>query len=156
MKKYIAFALVFILTLSCEQDVKFNNPAFQGLKDNLFWRGIATNATLGAGGSVIINAYSRNEVVTLKINSTALKTYVLGTSSTVTATYVIKEGTISTTFATGNGIGDGEIVVTEFDTARKTISGTFRFNAEITEDNPLFGSTLNFQQGVFYKVPIIP
>ena len=61
-------------------------------------------------------------------------------------------GTI--TFATGNGIGDGQIEITEYDVVNNTVSGTFKFNAENIYNNPLAGAVLNFQQGVFYKVPI--
>jgi hypothetical protein len=60
----------------------------------------------------------------------------------------------TTTFSTGNGFGDGQIEITEYDAVNKTVTGTFRFNADNLDNNPLFGPALNFQQGVFYNVPI--
>jgi hypothetical protein len=48
------------------------------------------------------------------------------------------------------------IVLTEYDPINRTVSGVFKFNAENSSNNPLEGTNLNFQQGVFYKVPICP
>jgi hypothetical protein len=50
------------------------------------------------------------------------------------------------------GEGNGQIVLTEYDPINRTVSGVF--NAENSSNNPLEGTNLNFQQGVFYKVPI--
>lgn len=50
---------------------------------------------------------------------------------------------------------NGQIKVTEYDPVNKTISGTFRFNAKNIEDNPLGGESVNFQDGVFYKIKLI-
>ena len=92
--------------------------------------------------------------MTLKTNSTLLKTYILGESNSITATYALTNADGTITFSTGNGFGDGQIEITEYDAVNKTVTGTFRFNADNLDNNPLFGPTLNFQQGVFYKVPI--
>ena len=51
-------------------------------------------------------------------------------------------------------VTDG-IEITEFDSNKGTVSGTFRFNAINDENNPLGGEILNFNQGVFYKIPVI-
>ncbi len=156
MKKYLPFLIVLFSLVSCEEDVRFNTPSFQGLKDNVFWRAIQTRATLASNGSVVIEAYSGYELITLKITSTTLQTYFLGTSSSNTATYVLKDANGEVTFITDFGIGNGQVQVTEYDDVNHTISGTFKFNAENVDDNPLYGSELNFQQGVFYKVPVSP
>jgi hypothetical protein len=154
MKKRILFMIVLFSLVSCTQDISFNNPSFQGLKDNVFWRAIESKASIGANGSLTIEAYSGNEVITLKTTSTTAQTYFLGTSTSKTAKYVLtdKDGTI--TFTTGLGVGEGQIVITEYDAVSNTVSGTFKFNAENIDNNPLAGSVLNFQQGVFYKVTI--
>jgi hypothetical protein len=57
---YVLFSLI-----SCTEDVSFNNPSFQGLKDNVFEETIDAES-LGGGGS-FIEAYSGNEVITLKV-----------------------------------------------------------------------------------------
>lgn len=155
MKKYFLYSIILLCFISCEEDVKFDNPSFQGVKDNVFWRAVSSSAAASNSG-VVINAYTRNEVVTLKTNGTTAKIYELGVSNAISASYVLSNAAGTIDYATGAGVGDGQIVITEYDATNKTISGTFRFNAENTLDNPLGDPILNFQQGVFYKVPIAP
>jgi len=154
MKKTVLFMIVLFSFISCTEDVRFNNPSFQGVKDNVFWRAIESKATLSPTGSLIIEAYSGNEVITLKTTSTVKQTYPLGTSNSKTATYVLKDIDGTITFSTGIGIGDGQIIITEYDPVANTVSGSFKFNAKNIYNNPLVGDILNFQQGIFYKVPI--
>ena len=66
MKKYFLIALVFFGLLSCEDDVRFNNPSFQGLKDNVFWRGVRSKATIASDGSLLIESLIVNETISLK------------------------------------------------------------------------------------------
>jgi hypothetical protein len=155
MKKCLFLLVVLLSASSCEEDVRFNNPSFQGLKDNVFWRALQSQATIEANGSLVIQAYTSNEIITLKTTSTTLQTYPIGTSDSKTATYVLTAPSGVLTFSSGLGIGNGQIVITEYDNVNNTISGTFKFNLENVFNNPLAGATLNFQQGVFYKVPII-
>ena len=154
MKKQILYISLLFAFVSCQEEVKFNNPSFQGLKDDIFWRAVASKATLSSNGALTIEAYTRNEKVTLKTNSKIPQTYILGTISSITAYYTLTEDNGTITFSAGNGFGDGQIEITEYDAVKKTVTGTFRFNAENFDNNPLFGPTLNFQQGVFYKVPV--
>jgi hypothetical protein len=154
MKKCFFLSIFLFALISCEEDVRFNNPSFQGVKDNVFWRAVASTASLGPNGSLVIEAYTGNEVITLKITSTLLGTYTLGNSTEEIAAYVVKEANSTVTFTTGLGKGNGQIVLTEYDPINRTVSGVFKFNAENSSNNPLEGTNLNFQQGVFYKVPI--
>jgi len=154
MKKLFLFIVLLFAFISCQDDVKFNNPSFQGTKDNVFWRAIDSKATLASNGSLVIEAYTANEKVTLKTTSTNEKTYFLGIDNLNAASYILTDASGSTTFSTGFGVGDGQIVITEYDPVAKTISGTFKFNAENTGNNPLAGPVLNFQYGVFHKVPL--
>jgi len=156
MKKNFLLLIVLFSLFSCEENVKFNNPSFQGMKDNVFWRAVQSVATVNSGGALVIEAYTATEVVTLKTNSASVGTYYIGTTATNNATYVYKDPSTkeSITFSSGFGKGDGQIVITEYDQVGKTISGTFKFNIVNTFDNPLAGPTLNFQYGVFYKVPV--
>ncbi len=155
MKKYLLFVFVIFSLVSCQEDVSFNNPSLQGVKDNVFWRAVQSKAAVASDGSVLIEAYTRNETLSLKVTSTSAQTYFLGTSNANKVTYVQSDATGSLiTFSTGFGIGDGEIVITNYDAVNKTITGTFKFNAENTYNNPLAGAVVNFQQGVFYKVPV--
>jgi hypothetical protein len=156
MKKHFLFLIVVFSLFSCQEDVRFNNPSFQGMKDNVFWRAVQSVATVNSGGPVVIEAYTATEVVTLKTNSASVGTYYIGTTPTNTATYVYKDPSTkeSITFSSGFNVGNGQIVITEYDVVGKTISGTFKFDIVNTFDNPLAGPTLNFQYGVFYKVPV--
>ena len=70
MKKQLLILFLFISFISCTDEVKFNNPAFEGQKDNVFWRAVDVKASIGTGGSLTIEAYTRNEVLTLKTTST--------------------------------------------------------------------------------------
>ena len=46
MKKYFLFVIVLFTFMSCQEDVRFNNPAFQGVKDNVFWRAIQIKSNI--------------------------------------------------------------------------------------------------------------
>ena len=135
MKKHYLFLIVLFSLFSCQEDVKFNNPSFQGMKDNAFWRAVQSTATVNPGGFLEIEAYTATEKLTLKTNSTVLNTYFIGTTPFNTATYVFTDSSTkdSVTFSSGFGVGDGQIVITEYDAIAKTISGTFKFNLENAE-----------------------
>jgi hypothetical protein len=154
MKKQFLYIILFFAFISCQEEVKFNNPSFQGQKDNVFWRAVDIKAILATNGSLSIIAYTRDEKLTLKTNSINPLTYYLGTNVLNTATYVLTDASGEITFSTGIGIGDGEIVIEEYDAVNKTVTGTFKFNAENINNNPLAGPILNFQYGKFYKVPL--
>ncbi|MCW2118147.1 DUF6252 family protein [Flavobacterium sp. 7A] len=156
MKKYFLFLLTTLSIFSCEENVKFNNPSFQGLKDNVFWRAITTTATINSSNELIITAYTSKEQIVLKTPSDDINTYTLGEDNISTATYTLTEDTTVTTYSTGTNTGNGQIEITEYDIANKIITGTFKFNAINTITNPESQSNLNFQQGVFYKIPVTP
>ncbi|HSN49265.1 MAG TPA: DUF6252 family protein, partial [Flavobacterium sp.] len=61
MKKQFLYLLFLVAFISCQDDVKFNNPTFEGQKDNVFWRAVDAKAILAANGSLTIEAYTRNE-----------------------------------------------------------------------------------------------
>jgi hypothetical protein len=154
MKKLFCHFLVIFSFISCQEEIKFNNPSFQGVKDNVFWRAVSYNATRSNSGVLTIEAYTRNEIVTLKTSATTVGVYQLGSSTSNTASYKITNKTASTLFSTGSDFGDGEIAITNYDAVNKTVTGTFKFNVENIDNDPLFGPSINFQNGNFYKIPI--
>ena len=154
MKKYFLLLVVLFGLSSCEEDIKFNNPSFQGLKDNVFWRAVQTKATVQASGVLNIDAYTGNEVVHFVTGNALPNTYILGTGVVNKVSYVKTDLTGVLTYETGLDMGDGQIIVTEYDQVNKTISGNFKFNAKNTDGNSLDDATLNFQQGIFYKIPV--
>jgi hypothetical protein len=154
MRKLFLILIVLFGFVSCQEDVRFNNPSLQGLKDNLFWKAVDAKATLASNGSLLIQAYTRDEIVSLKTTSAKVQTYSLGKTTSKMASYTqtVSDGKVA--YVTGFNTGGGQIVITEYDAVNKTVSGTFKFNAENTDDNSSANPIVNFQQGVFYKVPV--
>jgi hypothetical protein len=66
---------------SCQEDVKFNDPGLQGLKDDIFWTAGDTRAYLDANGRLSIEAKTQFETLTLNTSGTNEGTYVLGTTN---------------------------------------------------------------------------
>lgn len=154
MKKIISLIVLLVIVSSCTEDVKFNNPAFQSLKDNNFWRATTYKAYSDATGGIIIEGALGYEKVTLKVPSSNVQTFVLGVDNVSTASYSNSFPDQSVSFSTGANRGSGQIVITEFNTVNKTISGTFRFNALNDAEKSNQESKISFSEGVFYKIPI--
>ncbi len=155
MKKILYLFFITLLFGSCEEDVVYNNPSVQGKLDNVFWRAIDSKAVLGTDGSLTLTAMARRQKMTLRVPSTNLGIYQLGNSNIRYASFLFTYETDELFYHTGNNMGgDGQIEITEFDAENGTVSGNFRFNALNIENNPLGGEILNFNRGVFYKVPI--
>jgi outer membrane biogenesis lipoprotein LolB len=156
MKKYLFLLIASFLLLSCTEDVKFNNPAFQSLKDNVFWRAQNYKAHIETNGDLIIEGSLGFEKVTFKMPSTSPKTYILGVDNSTTATYTNLQPEQLAEFTTGENRGNGQIVVTEYNVENQTISGTFKFNAKNLDEADLEKTEMNFTEGVFYKIPVYP
>ena len=155
MRKAVFFVLATLALSSCSEDVTMNNPGFQGLKDDVLWRGSGAKATLTEGGGVTIEGARKFETLTIDLPSSNVGTYILGQNDSASATFVIKNGAEEYVYTTGTGNPEGgEVKITEYDTNAKTITGSFRFNSLIVDDNPLVTPVLNFQQGIIYKVPV--
>ncbi|HLA54736.1 MAG TPA: DUF6252 family protein [Flavobacterium sp.] len=156
MKKIASLLLILIALGSCTQDITKNSPSFQGLKDDVFWRAKDSYATVDTNGYITITGVTQYETVTLKTGNANPGTYIMGVNTIGMASYVLSIGGEDLIYETGAGFGDGQIEITEYDTAKHTVSGTFRFNAVNVDDNPSGGEILNFHEGNFYKVPVVP
>lgn len=165
MKKFLFLFTIVASMVSCGEDIKVNNYAvFQGDKDNGFWQGGNVKAVLEIGNKLSVQASTLNEIVALKIpapstpidpkNPSTYVTYPLGTSITRKAVYSLTDNSNIYTFETAIGVGDGEVVISEYDGS--TISGTFRFKAVNTDPESLAQKEVYFQNGIFYRVPINP
>ncbi len=164
MKKILLFLGIITAIISCETDVKFNNPTFEGQKNNLKWRADITQVSIDTT-NLTINAFHGLETITLivptpktPISKANPVTYKFGTSDAISnkikARYIYNEDNVVLTYTTGQDLGNGEFVITEYDFANQTISGSFRFNAIYQGDNTVIPKNLNFQQGFIYKIPI--
>ncbi|MCF6141814.1 DUF6252 family protein [Flavobacterium sp. K77] len=154
MKKISVLLFLLLVLSSCEEDIRFNNPSMQALKDNVFWRALNTTASVQADGSLLIEGQTRDEVFQLQTAETAIKRYVLGDGNASNVTYKIIAPEGQFEYETGTNAASGQIVITEYDTAAKTVSGTFRCSVESASGSPLVGNTVVFREGVFYKIPI--
>ncbi len=155
MKKYFYFLSLLLLVASCTEDVRFNNPAFQTLKDNTFWRARAYNSGIQTNGVFVVEGSLGYEQISFQLPEPAVKTYILGDNDVTKATYKNTYKGQEEEFSTGTDKGNGEIVVTEYNTTDNTISGTFKFTA-INADADAEKQTLHFTEGVFYKIPVTP
>lgn len=101
MKRFLSLFIIAILFSSCQEDLKSNNPGFQGLKDDVFWRSNDTKAYLDATGKLSIEALTQYEQITLYTSSANVGTYILGTSNTNnSASYTSNFGAIDLQYAT--------------------------------------------------------
>lgn len=88
MKKFYFLFIFAAVFSSCQEDVKFNNPGFQGLMDDVFWRANDARAYVDPSGKLRIEAFTSYETITLNTSSANVGTYVLGTTnSNNSATY---------------------------------------------------------------------
>lgn len=154
MKKYIYFLSFLFLFISCTEDVKFNNPAFQTLKDNAFWRANGYKSGTETNGIFTVEGSLGYEKISLQIPGPTEKTYVLGVDDEAKATYKNTFSGQEMEFTTGEGRGSGQIIVTEYNTVDKTISGTFKFTA-VNTDAANEKKEIHFTEGVFYKIPVV-
>ncbi len=81
MKRFLSLILIAAAMTSCQEDVKFNDPGLQGLKDDIFWTAGDTRAYLDANGRLSIEAKTQFETLTLNTSGTNEGTYVLGTTN---------------------------------------------------------------------------
>lgn len=159
MKKIIASILLIVVAAampSCTEEITRNSPALEGMKDDVRWRARASEATIAENGTLTIVGLTQFETLTLTVPSAAPGTYTFGDSDIYTAAYRYERDGQVLFYTTGTEMGDGQLIVEEYDTSKRTISGTFRFNAINANNNPLGGEIVNYQYGRFYKVPVIP
>ena len=156
MKKIFCFLSLLFIVTSCTEDIKFNNPAFQTLKDNVFWRANDYQAYSETSGNIVIEGSLGYEKVTLHIPSGTVQAYIVGIDNTTKASYSNTFPQQLAEFTTGENRGSGQIVVTEYNTETNTISGTFKLTALNEDETNTENPKVTFTEGVFYKVPVSP
>ncbi|HLN96235.1 MAG TPA: DUF6252 family protein [Flavobacterium sp.] len=174
MKKVFALLLMITALVSCESDVKFNDPGFQGRKDNFVWQAdVASAYTLD--GYTYVNAYRGLESVILRFPTPPVEitqfnpiTYTYRDTDgddgndeldDVSASYQFTEQGSAITYYTGQNSlledpGNVEVTINKCLFTQGIISGEFKFNAKYEGESDLVPSNVNFQQGVFYNVPL--
>lgn len=142
--KRILLSLAFVTALftSCD-DVQDNTPAFQGSLNEGFYKANDVIGSETSDGFIVLQGLTTEEIMTLKFRNQNGGTLNFGTGQNV-ATYV---DPIGVTYST-NPVGSGSVTITENDTGRKRISGTFNFMAIIPGVD-----TLVVQNGNFFEAP---
>ena len=168
MKRILSLLVLLVAFASCEEDVKFNNPAVQALKGQNSdpWKATEFSAER-SGSAIIVTAKNDIETITLRINNPVPglpvdnveqngSEHELGEDELNKATYLLSVDGIEDFYQTGTEIGNGMITMGKArdnnlnpTDGKGYISGFFYFNA-INDA----GETTNYHQGVFYKVPI--
>lgn len=101
MKRFLPLFLIVLSFVSCTEDVQFNTPGFQGLKDNVMWHSTDTRAYVSPTGTLKIEALSSYEKVTLNTASPNVGTYILGTTNiNNSAAYSFKSADVDLQYAT--------------------------------------------------------
>lgn len=147
MKNLVLLAITVILMASCSQDIERDNPAFQGVRDSIFFQGSLNTAVLNPNGSIAVRGATQSEEVRILVSDIGLPEVVLGENalSGNTATYINEFGTL---FSTNNSNATGRVSLQL--NGDNTVTGTFNFVA-LTENET---DTVTFSRGFIFEVPV--
>lgn len=155
MKKWFFLLPILLLLFSCDKDeVIANNPAFQSLKNEVFWRATSFTASIDGDGKLIVIGSLGTDRVVLQTTFAKVQTYVLGVDDVSTARYISSVSKQEVLYKTGKELGSGQIVITQYNKETNTVSGTFAFVAPNSTDVMSVEKSARFKEGVFYKVPV--
>lgn len=149
MKKITLFLLIIVSFVSCTDDVSFNDPSFQGVKNGENWRANDARVILNANGTMTVEAYSQFEIVTFEVSSAAVGTRTFGLNNANTASYESTINGVTDSYATGLNVGSGELFITESPSVTGKLSGTFKFRALNAN-----GEEVGYTDGVIYSIPV--
>jgi hypothetical protein len=169
MKKIFALLMIVSVLASCEEEVSFNTPAFQARKDNFTWRADDYTAVYRISDStLVLSGFKGFE----KLTMTAYPVVIIGNGTTSffqNATFdfsnnpnaiaeydYINNGQLLMYSTDVEDQANGQLVLKNNDVFQKpgTITGTFRFDAPYVGEVPTELQRINFQEGVFYEIPI--
>lgn len=159
MKKIALFLITigtFLSLNNCAENLEFNNPAIQAFKENDAWRARYYAADIDFGGFVIEGGVNGETVQLITVTDTR-GTFDLGGENPSIAIFKDSQGVV---YSTANEPdpslsvypAEGQIVVDNITSADpKEIIGSFWFTAYSADGM----QSINFNRGVFYKVPIV-
>lgn len=148
MRHLLLLAIGVLLLTSCSQEIEDNTPAFQGVRDSIFFRGFSNSAVVNPNGSIAVRGANNLEEVRILVSAINQTNVVLGEGAAPgnSATYTNEFGTI---FSTNNDSGSGEVSLQI--NGDNTVSGTFNFVA-LTENET---DTVTFSRGFIFEVPFL-
>lgn len=100
MKKIILILSLAIAVISCQSEVEFNDPAFQGRVNNSVWKATIKSAKIEAG-QLVLDGTSRHYNIVLKTAGTIPGTYALGTTNQTSKAVLTPLAAPGTQFTTG-------------------------------------------------------
>ncbi len=101
MKKIAAFILISLSLISCNKEVEFNNPGFQGVISSVTWNATTQTAVRNASGGLILTGFGPTGSLVLNTSSTAVGTYKLGTTNQLNNASFSPESNSSIKYTTG-------------------------------------------------------
>lgn len=81
MKKIAVFILISLSFISCNKEVEFNNPGFQGVIGSVAWNATTQTAVKTTSGGLVLTGYGPTGTLVLNTSTTAVGTYKLGTTN---------------------------------------------------------------------------
>jgi hypothetical protein len=168
MKKIVALLMIVSVLASCEEDVTFNTPAFQARKDNFTWRANDYTAVYDVTSStLVLTAFKGFEKITMAVAPVIITgdgtssfyldaTFDLNNNPDAVATYsYVNNGQTYSYSSDVEDMATGEVALLNGAIQKPgTITGTFRFDAPYIGEIPNAPERINFQEGVFYEIPI--
>ncbi|MBP2831741.1 hypothetical protein J8281_06025 [Aquimarina sp. U1-2] len=137
-------AIYCLIFTSCSTDVEINDPSLQAKIDGQLFRSLSKKAVLYDDGTLVISGSEGDKSISFTLSTTKTGSYKIG-QETLSQVSFQKE---QTKFVAQQGETVGEVNITEIH--NNEISGNFYFE-NLKNNN---GSTSNFQNGWFYRLPI--
>lgn len=144
MKKFTLLLIMALSLISCE-DNDINEFAMQAKIGNRLYTSTEAQASLAANGTLVIEGSTRLESLTIRINRLKEGEFFIreGANSNW-AVFTDMDGKLFDTKPNGSGL----VTITEVNLEKKTLSGTFHFNAMRTGIDTVYVS-----KGVLYNIP---
>lgn len=160
--------MIVSVLASCEEDVSFNTPAFQARKDNFTWRANDYTAVYDVTNStLVLTAFKGFEKITMVVTPVIITgggtnsfyldaTFGLNNNPDAIATYsYVNNGQTYFYSSDVEDMATGKVTLSNGAIQKPgTITGTFRFDAPYIGEIPNAPERINFQEGVFYEIPI--
>lgn len=167
MKKIFLLVVALVTLSSCEEDIRFNNPSLQVMKDDELLRVENPQVILNLDGTISITGEYGFETLSLKVPSINAGTYYFGVNTSTVAYYKYDAGDgLVLEYSTISGVENpelednlGELIIYDATHPKAspiagTISGEFKFRGKIMNENPFGQPSIFFHQGRFYNLTV--
>jgi hypothetical protein len=143
MRQLLLLLCAATFFVSCE-NIEDNTSAFQGDIDGTFFQATAASGAKNLDRTYTFTGLNAEEKLELTVSQIGAGIYELGPNSENKAVFTDASGGVYSTDFSG---GEGEIVVTRYDTAGPTQTGTFTFTAVRPGID-----TIRVSRGLFFEV----